>query len=270
MSPELTLLSGLLIGLFGSVHCVGMCGGIAGTLTLGARLPGGRSLRALAPFLLAYNLGRIGSYAVAGAVVAGLGAQAFGWAAPERAHVVARLVSGGFALALGLYLGGWWYGLGALERAGARLWRRLAPLARRWLPVDRLPKALALGLLWGWLPCGMVYAALAWAALAGSAAQGAALMTAFGIGTLPALLGAGAGAGALAQAVRRPAWRRAAGIALLALGLHALAGLALPDARDPHAAAGHTRAHAATAPLAAGGEMPQRAAPAAPPALSAR
>src|SRR5690606_21814741 len=156
MSPELTLLSGLLIGLFGSVHCVGMCGGIAGTLTLGARLPGGRSLRALAPFLLAYNLGRIGSYAVAGAVVAGLGAQAFGWAAPERAHVVARLVSGGFALALGLYLGGWWYGLGALERAGARLWRRLAPLARRWLPVDRLPKALALGLLWGWLPCGMV------------------------------------------------------------------------------------------------------------------
>ena len=223
MTLELGLLSAFLIGLLGSLHCIGMCGGIVGALTLGVKAPGAGSLRTLAPYLLAYNLGRLASYAAAGALVAWLGAHAFELASPGHARLVARLVSGGFAVALGLYLAGWWHGLAALERAGGRLWRRVEPLGRRWLPVDRPHKALLLGLVWGWLPCGMVYAALAWAAAAGGAAQGAALMAAFGAGTLPLVLTMGAGAQMLARTVRDPMLRRAAGMAIVAFGIYVLA-----------------------------------------------
>ncbi len=218
MPAELTLASAFLVGLLGSTHCIGMCGGIVGALTLGLPDAIRASHLRLLPYLLAYNSGRIASYALAGALVGLLsaGATALPFA---QIRWLGGLIGGGFMVALGLYLAGWWPGLGALERVGAHFWRRVEPLGRRFLPVRAPWQALALGLVWGWLPCGMVYAALAWSLTTGSAAQGALLMTAFGLGTLPTLLVLGTTARTLTAWLQRPWVRRSVGTIVIAFGL---------------------------------------------------
>ncbi len=222
MSFDATLLSAFLVGLLGSTHCLGMCGGIVSALTLGLRADIRRSSWTIAPYLLAYNAGRIASYITAGGLVGALSAQLFGLAPPVQAGWIAKLVSGGFMIALGLYLAGWWPGLQQLEKWGGVVWRRIEPIGRRFLPVDRPFKALLFGLIWGWLPCGLVYTALAWAAASGSAGQGSLLMLAFGLGTLPMLLAIGAAAEWLKDFVRRPWVRRGAGLVVLLFGLYTL------------------------------------------------
>ena len=204
MPTEITLVSAFLIGLLGSTHCLGMCGGIMGALTLGLedRIRGS-SFR-LFPYLAAYNLGRITSYALAGALLGLISAQFMRAAPPEQARLVSKIISGGFMVALGMYLTGWWPGLRALERLGGKLWTRLEPFGRRFLPVNHPLKALGLGLVWGWLPCGLVYSALAWSLASGNALDGAALMLAFGLGTLPMLFAMGTAARWLGGVVQRP------------------------------------------------------------------
>jgi uncharacterized protein len=145
-------------------------------------------------------------------------------------------------IALGLYLAGWWPGLTALERLGGKLWIRIEPFGRRFLPVDHPLKALAAGLVWGWLPCGLVYSALAWSMTTGSAAQGALLMFFFGLGTLPMLLAIGTATGVFRQFVVQPWVRRGAGILILLFGVYTLAGL------GGHA--GHGGEHASHSPSA--------------------
>lgn len=199
-----------------------MCGGIVGSLTVGANSAPARSAWSTLRFLIAYNVGRIASYACAGALVGFIGAQVFNAVPSPSAQHVARFISGGFMIALGLYLTGWWVGLAALERIGAKLWTRIEPLGRRLLPVRRPGKAFLIGLIWGWLPCGMVYAALAWSFTAGSAAKGAALMTAFGVGTVPMLFVLGAAARWLGVAARIPIVRCAAGMVVLLFGVYTL------------------------------------------------
>lgn len=224
----MNLLPVFLVGLVGSVHCVGMCGGIVGALSSAApsRVIAIRPLAAMSndfPRVLFYNLGRLSSYAAAGALAGGIaagllrGADVLGWLMPAQrlAYVAANLV---LAL-LGLYLTQWWSALAQIERLGQGLWALVRPLAARFLPVDTPMKALALGGLWGWLPCGMVYGALLTALMAGSAAQGALTMLAFGTGTLPMLLAAGLSGARLRQLAARPGWRRAAGLVVLAFGV---------------------------------------------------
>ncbi len=222
MTFDATLLTAFLVGLLGSTHCLGMCGGIVSALTLGLRADIRRSPWTIAPYLLAYNAGRIASYMIAGGLVGILSAQLFGLAPPAQAGWIAKLVSGGFMIALGLYLAGWWPGLQQLEKWGGVVWRRIEPLGRRLLPVDRPYKALLFGLVWGWLPCGLVYTALAWAVASGSAGQGSLLMLAFGLGTLPMLLAIGAAAEWLRDFVRQPWVRRGAGLVVLLFGLYML------------------------------------------------
>jgi sulfite exporter TauE/SafE len=222
MSPELGYSAAFAVGLLGGVHCVGMCGGIVGALTFG--LPEHkRSGWGALPFQLAYNLGRITSYSVAGALVGGLGVLLAGLLPVAAAQRVLLALAGLFMVLLGLYLAGWWNGLRRVEQAGGRLWRHLEPLGRRLLPVRTPWQALALGLVWGWLPCGLVYSVLIWALSAGGALQGAGLLLAFGLGTLPNLLLMGAAAGWLASQVRKPAVRQIAGALVLAFGLYTLA-----------------------------------------------
>ncbi len=131
-------------------------------------------------------------------------------------------MAGLFMVLLGLYLGGWWFGLTRLEKIGAGLWRRIEPFARRLLPVHSRSQALVLGLLWGWIPCGLVYSMLIWSVSAGSAVNGAALMLAFGLGTLPNLLAMGAMAGGLASLLRNPGVPRVAGATVMLLGFYTL------------------------------------------------
>lgn len=239
MTGDATLLSAFLVGLLGSTHCLGMCGGIVSALTFSLKDDIRRAPWSLAPYLLAYNAGRIASYTVAGAVLGALGAGVFGLAPSGATRWLVKLVTGGFMIALGLYLAGWWPGLQILEKWGGPVWKRIEPLGRRLLPVDHPLKALAFGLVWGWLPCGMVYAVLAWALASGSAGQGALLMLAFGIGTLPMLLAIGGAAEWLKNIVRSPWVRRGAGLTVLLFGLYTILA---PGGHAGHGAdpAGHT------------------------------
>lgn len=223
MPTDITLVSAFLIGLLGSTHCLAMCGGIVGALTFGLKDDIRRVPARLFPYLAAYNFGRIASYAIAGGLLGFVSAQVMRVAPLEQAHFIATIISGGFMVALGLYLAGWWPGLGALERLGGKLWVRIEPLGRRFLPVNHPAKALALGLVWGWLPCGLVYSALAWSLAAGDAMRGATLMLAFGLGTLPMLLSMGAAARRLGDVVRLPWVRRGVGILILLFGVYTLA-----------------------------------------------
>lgn len=213
--------SALVVGLLGGVHCVGMCGGIVGAISLGT--PG--EARARWPMLLAYNLGRVASYTLAGAIAGGLGLFFSGLLPVRQAQQVLLGFAGVFMILLGLYLGGWWSLLSRVERMGGVLWKRIEPLGRGLLPARRPAQALVLGALWGWLPCGLVYSVLIWSVSAGGAGEGALLMLAFGIGTLPNLLAMGAAAAQLQRFVRLPWVRRAAGGLIVLFGLFQLSRL---------------------------------------------
>lgn len=212
MTPaDPTLLAGLVAGLAGSGHCLGMCGGISAALG-GAAAPGGRGLACV----LGYNTGRVLSYtligALAGLLGAGIGA-GLGAAAPAL-----RLLAAALMILVGVQLVTGWRLLAPLENAGLRLWQHIAPLARRCMPVRHPGMAIALGALWGWLPCGLVYAMALTAAGLGSAGQGAGFMLAFGLGTIPAMAALGATGGRLGRALGHAGLRRSAGLAVVLLG----------------------------------------------------
>ncbi|MBA1264485.1 sulfite exporter TauE/SafE family protein [Stutzerimonas stutzeri] len=211
------LLSAFVLGLLGGGHCLGMCGGLMGALTMA--IPAeqrGKRLR----LLFAYNLGRILSYAAAGLIV-GLA----GWAvAKSPAAMALRVVAALLLIAMGLYLAGWWSGLTRIEAMGRGLWRHLQPIASRLMPVRNLPQALFLGALWGWLPCGLVYSTLLWSASQGDALDSALLMLAFGIGTWPVLLATGLAAERMTALLRKRGVRMAGGIMVILFGLWTLPG----------------------------------------------
>lgn len=219
MTTEMTLFAAFLAGLIGSTHCIGMCGGIVGVLTVGLPKEVRQSHLHLWPYLLTYNLGRIGSYILAGIFIGFLGAQFAQFLPLDNPRIVAMWVSGLFMIALGLYLGAWWQALTLLEKSGAYLWRKIEPLGRRFLPVKTPIQALGLGLVWGWLPCGLVYSILVFSLASASALQGGLLMLSFGIGTLPMLLAMGATAQWLTRFVQQLLVRRMAGAMVILFGL---------------------------------------------------
>ncbi|PTB89577.1 sulfite exporter TauE/SafE family protein [Pseudidiomarina aestuarii] len=196
----------LLMGLAGAGHCIMMCGGIAGAF--------GQSVSTTT--LLFYNLGRITSYCIAGALV-GYAASVLTLLMPD-ALLVLRFVSGLLLILFGLYLAGWWLVLLRLERIGMPLWRRLQPFAQRIRQRQQLPAIFGAGMLWGWLPCGLVYSALSWAALSGSASQGAWMMLMFGFGTFPAMFAFGWFSKALQSILKSQGFRQAMGIIMILYG----------------------------------------------------
>jgi sulfite exporter TauE/SafE len=215
----LMLASAWLMGLLGSSHCVAMCGGVVAMTCSALPVPRRSSLRAQLPYVLAYNAGRIASYATAGAIAGALGATLASLGLALRAQLGLRLVAGGMMIAVGLYVAGWGRSLRWVERVGEPVWKRIAPLAGRLVPIATPPQAFALGLLWGWLPCGLVYAAIAAAVTSGSAIGGAATMVAFGLGTLPMLLAMGSAAAMVARSARIRWVRTAAGSMILVFGI---------------------------------------------------
>jgi sulfite exporter TauE/SafE len=220
MSPALVL-SAAAMGLLGSTHCVVMCGGVVGVLgggltPLGLRAPSRwRATR----LVLGYNAGRIASYSAAGAIAGAFGALTDRLPAVHGAQLGLRLAVGLLMVGVGLYIAGSWPRFAGIERMGAPVWRRVEPLARRLLPARSLPAALGLGAVWGWMPCGLVYAALGAALGSGSAGGGALTMMAFGLGTLPTLLAMGTLAARLKVLLRQPRVRALAGLVVVALGL---------------------------------------------------
>jgi sulfite exporter TauE/SafE len=204
-----------------------MCGGIVAACTSSRRAPG-------APvrwrFAFAYNAGRMASYTFAG-VLAGAAGQTTLLLNRGPAMERVLLVAAGCAMVLlALYMAGVTRAARRFEAAGAVLWRALQPYSRHVLPADTPLKALGLGALWGWLPCGMVYSVLLTAVASGGAVEGGLVMAAFGAGTLPNLLAITAVAGRLRHLSRSRRLRGAVAAAVAGVGV-----LAVLIAVDPHA-----------------------------------
>ena len=212
--PVLT--AAFVTGFLGSAHCFGMCGGISGLFAVNVSVA---SLRTQIPRAIAYNLGRILSYAFLGVAVALLGKTAVA-SIPDLAAPV-RLASGVLIILVGVQLAFGWRILTPLENAGARLWKRIAPAAKGLVPVETTTQALGLGLIWGWLPCGLVYSVLLLAATTAEATGGGLVMIAFGLGTMPAMIATGVSASKLAQFMSGK--RLGAGLLIILLGLATIA-----------------------------------------------
>ncbi|RCS59660.1 sulfite exporter TauE/SafE family protein [Parvibium lacunae] len=213
------LLSLFTMGLLSSVHCLGMCGGIVSALAAQRRPPRpshqqinispvllnspvaqigvtrqpatDKSCLSATQFSLAYNVGRLTTYTLTGILIGGLGSLsvAVGWLLPIQQWLatLANLL----LIAMGLYLLRWWQGVLILEKIGTRIWPLIQPYTQQCLPLDSKPRIFIAGMLWGWLPCGLVYSMLFSALASGSAWRGGAVMLAFGLGTLPALFALG-------------------------------------------------------------------------------
>ena len=220
------LLALLAAGFASGVHCVGMCGGIVAAFA--AQQPvafaSARATRSAEHLRqLAFNAGRISSYALGGAIAGLAGGLAGYLAGALPAQTLLYAAANGMLILVGLYLMGAGRLLARLEVLGGPLWRRLQPVAARGLAARTPPAAYVAGLAWGWLPCGLVYAALAVAAFSGSAGAGALAMLAFGLGTLPNLLLAGLAAVRLRGWFARRAVRVGAGVLVLGFGAFGLA-----------------------------------------------
>lgn len=219
MTELLPLLSAALVaGLVGSAHCLGMCAGISGLFAVRAEAA---SMRASVPTAFVYNAGRVITYAALGAIVAAFGSVIIK-ASPDLA-VGIRMLSGIIIILVGLQVAFNLRALRVIERMGGTLWARIAPAARKLLPIDSLPKAFGLGLIWGWLPCGLVYSVLIIAATSASPVGGALTMAAFGVGTMPAMMLSGLGAARVSTAMQRRGTRLGLGILVIVMGLLTIA-----------------------------------------------
>ncbi len=229
---SLDIFSALIIGLLGSGHCIAMCGGITTMLT--SALPAsnkyqthsipvnGQNLATMAnsktALVFFYNLGRITSYSIIGAIVGFTGSIAAKNIGMPLAGL--RMFSAIFVILLGLYLGQWLMWLNHIEALGKRLWQTISPLASKAIPVDSPIKALSLGIVWGWLPCGLVYSTLTWALASGDILTGASIMFFFGLGTLPALLTLSIGFTSIKNILVKPILRKTMALVLISFGVY--------------------------------------------------
>jgi uncharacterized protein len=213
----------LLLGLLSALHCVAMCGAIIGTLTLSLPREIRNQKKRLLPYILAYNLGRVVSYItmglIMGVLVGLLGSLSHPMMLGVSGHDILQGISALIMLGTGLYLANWFPRFAAVERIGVPLWRRLEPLGRRLIPVRSRKQAFVFGTIWGWLPCGLVYNAVAVAATTGSGSRSALTMLAFGIGTLPTVISMGVFTAWMAHLASLNGLRRIAGLAIIAMGM---------------------------------------------------
>lgn len=210
-------LGAMMVGFLGSAHCIGMCGGIATAMSINSVAKSDRLLTTLL-----YNTGRIISYLIAGAMVGGTISSAASLVTDYSILNWLRILSAVVMIILALHIGKWWHGLVYVEKLGQHLWKHLSPFSKKLLPLPTPFHALPLGLLWGWLPCGLVYSALTWSAVSGSAVNGAAIMLAFGLGTLPSMLFMGVGAAYLNKLKNSVYFRQTGAVLLLSYGIYIL------------------------------------------------
>jgi len=229
---EIDYFSAFIIGILSAGHCLGMCGGITSMLT--SAIPPNNALNistntlstnksvtaSKSLLIICYNLGRIGSYALLGAIVGFTGSIAAKNIGVPLAGM--RIVAGIFLVLLGLYLGQWLMLLSKIETLGKVLWQFISPLSKRVIPVNSPSKALGLGIIWGWLPCGLVYSTLTWALASGNATTGALIMTSFGLGTLPALLTMSFGIISLKKVLKNDAFRKIMALGIILYGFYSI------------------------------------------------
>jgi sulfite exporter TauE/SafE len=228
----LSLSAAFIAGIAGSAHCFAMCGGLAGALGLRARATatGPRSAFTNA---LSYHVGRLSGYAVAGAICGSIGATLQSVLDLARIGPALRVASGVLLILIALRILSPWNPLRWLETFGAGIWRRLQPLAHGTGKLTGHTQAIALGFLWGWLPCGLVYSMLLFAALSGQALDGAAILLAFGLGTLPSMLTSSVLAAQVHRLLKSRWPRFASGVLLLLFGAWMI-WISLPTGHGHH------------------------------------
>ncbi|TQV77532.1 sulfite exporter TauE/SafE family protein [Aliikangiella marina] len=214
MSYESTTLVGaFILGLMGASHCVGMCGGIIGSLSMATKDSAKKWIN-----ISLYQFGRIASYTLFGLIAGWIGSQADGMTPIP----ILKTLSGILLILMGLYVSRIWMGLTYLEKIGKLLWDKISPLSKRLLPVQSPGQAILLGSLWGWLPCGLVYTALGFALAASDPLYSSMFMLNFGIGTLPATLLAGAASLTLKQWLNKAPIRTISALVFIGLGVWTL------------------------------------------------
>ena len=211
------ILSAFLLGFLGSTHCLGMCGGLSSALGLNTQ--SSSATPTFPTFLLAYNLGRIFSYCIAGLIV---GAAGFWLSQKLATFTLLRYLAGVMLILMGLYLAQWFNGIAFTEKLGSKLWPFIQPLGKRFMPVSSIRDAVCIGMVWGWLPCGLVYSALIWASLEASMSGAMLIMLFFGIGTLPAMLATGYFAQELGKFIKQRWFRSSAGLMMITFGIYSL------------------------------------------------
>lgn len=228
---SLDLFSAFIVGLLGSGHCIAMCGGITTMLT--SALPVSNKYEQQIPvnnqniavkqssktaLVFCYNIGRIASYCFIGGIVGFTGSIAAKNIGMPLAGL--RMFSAIFIILLGLYLGQWLMWLNRIEALGGKLWQTISPLASKAIPVESPKKALLLGAVWGWLPCGLVYSTLTWALASGNMLTGSSIMLFFGLGTLPALLTLSMGFNSIKNNLVKPILRKTMALVLISFGIY--------------------------------------------------
>lgn len=216
---DIALVSAFVVGLFSTLHCLGMCGGIIGALTFSLPQEIRQHRWRLFPYISAYNLGRITSYTAAGALMGWLGDQLFDLINPNTGHLILQGIASAMMIGIGLYLAGWFPRFAMIEHIGKPLWQKLEPWGKKLIPVRSPLHAWLFGLIWGWLPCGLVYSALIISGTAGDAVYGALFMLSFGAGTLPSVMTAGILTGWIARLSRMSRLRSAVGLLLILLAI---------------------------------------------------
>lgn len=213
MTEPLSLLTALLLGLFGASHCLVMCGGIAAAA---GNVGGEHKLRAA----ILFNIGRLSSYTFAGFVVGYAGL----WLAEQHQllMLLLRSIAGIMLILMGLYISKWATWLTHVEKLGQFIWRFIQPSAQKRLGKSDMSSQLILGMLWGWLPCGLIYSTLSWVAANGSPIDGALAMLAFGTGTLPAIFSATLASASIMSVINHKAVRTIAAVLLIGYGVWTL------------------------------------------------
>jgi len=235
---EIFLLVAFGLGLASTLHCWGMCGGIMGALTFG--LP--EEIRShrfkLLTYIAIYNFGRITSYTFAGVIAGSISATLVSTMTVENGHLILRALASLVLITFGLHLSGLLPKMQILESVGSILWRRLQPLTKIFFPVRTIWRAFCFGLLWGWLPCGLVYSALLWASSSGDSVSGGMYMFAFGLGTLPGVMVSGIVSSTIMNLSRNKNLRYSMAALMIFIGL---ALLFIPLEHGDHSGNGNTQ-----------------------------
>ena len=221
-----------LIGLFSTLHCFGMCGGLVGAMTMSLQPSIRKQAHQLGLYTLAYNLGRILSYVVAGFLVGWFGQTLRDFLMPEDGIAVLRMIASILIIAMGFYIAGWFPQFAKIEKLGKPLWKILQPIGQRLLPVKNIWQAFLFGAVWGWLPCGLVYYVLLISPANDGAVNSAFFMLLFGLGTLIPMMAAGFLSGRLAPIRHSQKIRYFSGIILITMGVISLLLATNPDAHQ--------------------------------------
>ena len=215
----LNLIIAFNLGILSTLHCLGMCGGIVSALSIAMPDDVNKNIYKRSKIILGYNIGRITSYTIAGTIAGASSGVVILVFDPQYAHRLLQFLAAIILILIGLNLAGWLSLSNKFDGIGIRLWRHIQPLVRNLIPVNGFIPAFKTGILWGWLPCALVYSVLLWALVSGSAFRGGLLMFFFGLGTLPSMITAGSLSSSLFEHFRKTKIRKIAAVIIIIFGL---------------------------------------------------